>query len=196
MAITAIATGESSDHEDAIASPPSSKVANPASRDLEVGTLHSSGTIVAASSAINASGTGSSLVVTSANGATLSRKHISELITLSTSTTITTSASNLLPANSNIRAVTARMVTTITTATTVSIGDPTSGTRFASAANISTSAMTVIGIRHLDPATGTTQALSPVQVAATTVKITMDAVAGAGSIRVTVFYDETVAPTS
>lgn len=54
--------------------------------------------------------------VSTPNGATSTRRNISELVTLSTGGATSDTTANLLPANSIIEAVVARVTTTISTA--------------------------------------------------------------------------------
>lgn len=118
---------------------------------------------------------------------------ISELITLSTSGLTTDSVANLLPANSIIEAVTARITTTITTTTNWALGDATIAARFAAANATLTSGTTTVGLQHVDQ-TGTS---GPKQVSAAKLRITCTGSnPGAGVIRVTVFYRQFVAPLS
>lgn len=115
-----------------------------------------------------------------------------ELITLSTSTTVTDSTTNLLPANCLIQAVTARIQTAITGSTDWKLGDPTSVGRFTNANTSLTTSISTVGLNHWNPAVATTAALSPIQTTATTVRITTTGNATAGKIRVTVFYRQFV----
>jgi hypothetical protein len=131
----------------------------------------------------------------SANNASWTQGQISELVTLSTSTTFTDTAANLLPANSIIEAVVARVTTTITTATDWKLGDGTTADRFTAADAAMTSGETQIGLRHQQGSI-TTDATGPVQTAAAQLRITTTGTPGAGVIRVTVFYRQFVAPTS
>lgn len=130
-----------------------------------------------------------------ANGGEWVRGSASELLTISTSGTTTDTTANLLPANSIIEAVVARVTTTITTATDWKLGDPTSATRFAAANSTMTAGATSIGILHWGGAVST-DALGPHQPAAAKVRVTTTGTPGAGAIRITVFYRTFVAPTS
>lgn len=131
-----------------------------------------------------------------ANGAICNVKSISESITLDTGALFTDSAADLLPANSVIRSVVARITTTITTSTDWALGDPTSSARFASANATLTAGTTTIGLNHRQGSVAT-DALGPVQTAAAKLRITLTgANPGAGVVRVTVFYEEFTAPTS
>lgn len=131
-------------------------------------------------------------VVSATNGATWTRGYNTELITLSTSGTTTDSVANLLPADSIIEAVVARVTTTITTATDWKLGDATIAGRFSAVNAVMTSGSTQVGTVHVDQ-TGTS---GPRQTAAAKLRITTTGTPGAGVIRVTVFYRQFVAPTS
>lgn len=128
-----------------------------------------------------------------ANGGYWERGYLSEEITLSTGGLTTNSSANLLPANSLIEAVTARVTTLITTTTNWAVGDATISNRFASANATLAAGTTSVGLNHID-LTGTS---GPRQTSATTLRITCTGSnPGAGKIRVTVFYRRFVAPTS
>ena len=131
-----------------------------------------------------------------ANGAESNVKSISESITLDTGALFTDSAADLLPANSVIRSVVARITTTITTSTDWALGDPTSSARFASPNATLAAGTTTVGLNHRQGSVAT-DALGPVQTAAAKLRITLTgANPGAGVVRVTVFYEEFTAPTS
>lgn len=119
----------------------------------------------------------------------------SELITLSIAGTTTDSTADLLPANSIIDAVTATVITTITTATDWKLGDPTSAGRFSAVNATMTAGASSVGLLHMAGDVATV-ALGPTQAAAAKVRITTTGTPGAGAIRVTVFYRQFVAPTS
>ncbi len=124
-----------------------------------------------------------------ANGATVTQGTVSELITLNTGAAFTDSVANLLPANSIIDAVTARVTTTITTAVNWKLGDATTAARFMPI-NVGVAAgSTGVGLDSVW--TG-----DPRQYAAAKLRITLNANPGAGVIRVTVFYRTFSAPTS
>lgn len=132
----------------------------------------------------------------SANGAQWVRGQISEEITLSTSGTTTDSVADLLPANSVIEGVVARVTQAITTATDWKLGDATTAGRF-TAAQATTQlnlGATVVGLVHRDPAA--VSAAGPQQAAAAKLRVTTTGTPGAGKIRVTVFYSAFVAPTT
>lgn len=135
-------------------------------------------------------------IINDANGGQWISGYTSELITLSTSGLTTDSVGNLLPANSVIQAVVAEVVTTITTATNWAVGDGTTAARFVSADSTLTAGEKQIGINHLKGGVST-DAAGPTQVAAAKVRITCTGSnPGAGQVRVTVFYQSFVAPTS
>lgn len=131
-------------------------------------------------------------VVQGGNGATWQRGFATELLTLSTSGTTTDTSANLLPANSIIEAVVARVTTTITTATNWKLGDATTAGRFTAANGTLTAGTTDIGLVHIDQ----TGAAGPRQTAAAKVRVTCTGTPGAGAVRITVFYRQFVAPTS
>lgn len=127
-----------------------------------------------------------------ANGAYWERGTASELVTLSTGGTTTDTSANLLPANSLIEAVVARVTTTITTATDWRLGDSNLDNRFTTNNSTLASGTTDYGVRHVtqpDPN-------GPWQALAAKVRITTTGTPGAGAIRVVVFYRRFVAPTS
>lgn len=132
------------------------------------------------------------VVSSSANGASWTWGQISELLTLSTGGTTTDTTGNLLPVNSIIEAVVARVTTTITSATSWELGDATTAGRFSAPNSTMTSGTTQIGLVHVDQ----TGAAGPRQTAAAKVRVTTAGTPGAGAIRITVFYRQFVAPTS
>lgn len=136
-----------------------------------------------------------SVIQKSANAAQWIQGQASELLTLSTSGTTTDTSANLLPANSIIEAVVARVTTTITTATDWKLGDPTTAGRFTAANATMTAGTTDVGLLHWSGAV-TTLAAGPSQSAAAKVRVTTTGTPGAGAIRITVFYRQFVAPTS
>lgn len=116
----------------------------------------------------------------------------SELLTLSTGGATTDTTANLLPANAVIQGVIARVITTITTATNWSLGDATIATRFSAANSTMTAGTVQVGTKMADQ-TGTS---GPIQTAAAKVRVTTTGTPGAGSIRITVFYQLFVPQTS
>jgi len=125
-----------------------------------------------------------------ANGATWTQGSISEVITLSSTGTTTDSVANLLPANSIIEAVVARVTTTVATATDWKLGDATTAGRFSAANSSLTAGTTQVGLAHVDqrgPA-------GPRQTSAAKLRITTTGTASAGAIRVTVFYRQFAPP--
>jgi hypothetical protein len=125
------------------------------------------------------------------NGSTWSLGRATELLTLSTSGTTTDTSANLLPANSIIESVVARVTTTITTATDWKLGDATIAGRFTAADSTMTVGETQVGLVHIDQV-GTS---GPRQTAAAKVRVTTTGTPGAGVIRITVYYRNLVAPT-
>lgn len=132
------------------------------------------------------------VVQPTANGATWTRGSISEEITLSKGGSTTDSTADMLPANSIIEAVVARVTTTITKATDWELGDGTVAGRFAAPNSTLTAGTTEVGLAHVD-LTGTS---GPRQTAATKLRVTCTGTPGAGKIRVTVFYRSFVSPQS
>lgn len=130
--------------------------------------------------------------VRTTEGAVWTRGVASELITLSTAGTTTDSSANLLPANSIIESVVARVTTTITTATDWKLGDATTPGRFTAANSTLTAGTTDVGLVHVDQA----GAAGPRQTTAAKVRVTTTGTPGAGVIRVTVFYRQFTPPAS
>lgn len=126
------------------------------------------------------------------NNAIWGHGQASELLTLSTVATFTDTTANLLPQNSIIESVVARITTTITTATDWKLGDAATTGRFTAANATMTAGTTDIGLVHVD----VTGAGGPRQTAAAKVRVTTTGTPGAGAIRITVFYRTMVAPTS
>lgn len=137
---------------------------------------------------------GTTVVVTTTNGSSLTKGYASEILSISTAATTDTTA-NLLPANSEIKAVTVRVLQAIPTAATFTVGDPTTAARFATGVAVAATT-TAVGILHVG-STGVT-ASTPIQSAAAKVRITPNLAPGTstGQLRITVFYDTYVAPTS
>jgi hypothetical protein len=117
----------------------------------------------------------------------------SENLTLSTVGTTTDTSANLLPANSIIEAVVARVTVTITVATNWKLGDSTQAARFTGVQSGLTSGTTVVGLNQADPTVATAN-LGPVQSSAAPVRVTTTGTPGAGAIRITVFYRQFVPP--
>lgn len=99
-----------------------------------------------------------------------------------------------LPANSVIRAVVVRITSSITGTCggNLTVGDPTTPARFITGLS-TTGTSTAVGLLHVDQ----TGAAGPKQTAAARVQITCGSgTATGGQLRVTVYYDQFVAPTS
>jgi hypothetical protein len=143
----------------------------------------------------SATHTGPHYACTTASGACWYFGQSTELVTLSTGAAFTDSTANLLPANSIIEAVVARVTTGITTAANWRLGDSTTNDRFTSANSTLTAGTTDIGLRHQQGGIAT-DAAGPVQTSAAKVRITLDTNPGAGAVRVTVFWRTFIAPTS
>jgi hypothetical protein len=118
-----------------------------------------------------------------------------EELTLSIAAATTDTTANLLPANSIIEAVVARVTDGITTAANWSIGDPTTAARFLAATTDLGTGVQKVGIAHWNPA-GAAPANGPQQAADAKVRITCNATPGAGKVRITVFWRKFIAPTS
>lgn len=122
------------------------------------------------------------------------RGQISEEITLDTAATFTESATNILPANSIIEAVVARITATIATASDWKLGDATQTARFLPTTTDLVLGTTKVGLAHRQP--DVVAALGPVQTTAAKLRITTTGMPTAGKIRITVFYSQFVPPTS
>lgn len=156
-----------------------------------------SATTISTTDSISTTGAGKCHTIITANGAEWRQCSISEEITLSTVGTTTDSAASLLPANSIIEAVVARVTQSITVATDWKLGDSAQAARFTAAqsgAQLNLGA-TVVGLNHADPTVATAD-LGPVQSSAAPLRITTTGTPSAGKIRVSVFYRQFVAPTS
>jgi len=153
------------------------------------------GPAVAITTNLGAALSGTSLQVNGSSGETVAIKSISELVTLSTGGATTDTSANLLPANSLIVAVVARVTTTITTATDWKLGDANVAGRFTAANSTLTAGTTDISsVQWL--ANTTSANAGPIQVAAAKLRITTTGVASGGALRITVFYIQFGAPLS
>lgn len=120
--------------------------------------------------------------------------YVEEEITLSTSGLTTDSAQNLLPANSLIEGVAARITETITTTTNWALGDANESARFSSANATLTADTTSVGLNHYNP-TNANDNLGPVQASAASLRITCTGSnPGAGKIRVRVYFRKYTPP--
>jgi len=139
--------------------------------------------------------TGTSLI-TSTKGATLKPFFLEEEVTLATGATTTDSTTNLLPANSLIVAVTARVTTTITSsATGWKLGDASTDDRFTANNTNLTAGTTGVSVTIWDQSKAA--GYTPWQVAAAKIRITCaGGNPGAGKIRLCVFGFTVAAPTS
>jgi len=125
------------------------------------------------------------------NGGQMCTGYNSELVTLSTISVTTDTVGNLLPANAVIQSVTGRVTTTITTSANYIIGDAAIATnRFLTTNTSLTATNTWVGLNCWATAGNCTQAT------AAPVRITTNANAGAGAMRVTVHYVRFIPPTS
>jgi hypothetical protein len=130
-----------------------------------------------------------------ANGDRATVTVLSEEMTLATGAATTDSTANLLPANSIILAVTARVTTAITTAVNWSLGDSAVATRFSAASTDVAAGSTVVGLSAMFGVVSATNA-GPTQAAAAKLRITCNANPGAGKVRVSVIALVFNAPTS
>ena len=135
-------------------------------------------------------------LLTSTAGAILKPFFLEEEITLATGATTTDSTANLLPANSLIVAVTARVTTTITAAATGwSLGDASTSDRFSGNETTLTAGTTKVSSTLWDQSKAA--GYTPWQAAAAKVRVTCaGGNPGAGKIRVCVFGFTVSAPTS
>lgn len=124
------------------------------------------------------------------------KKHgiASESIILNVGAAFTESAGNLLPADSIIEAVVAKVTQTITTAANWKLGDAGQTARFLPVTTDLASGTKKVGLAHRDPTVATAD-LGPVQSAAAKLRITLNANPGAGTIFVAVLYSQFVAAT-
>jgi hypothetical protein len=129
------------------------------------------------------------------NGAYWEHGYTTELLTLAAAATTDTTG-NLLPANSIIEAVVARVTVVIPTAATFTIGDATQASRFATGVAVA-AGTTAVGVLHQDPTVANAN-LGPQQTTAAKIRITPNSSPGAatGVVRLTVFYRRFVPPTS
>lgn len=126
------------------------------------------------------------------NGGYWEKGYLTELVTLSTSSATKDTTANLLPSNSLIEAVTARVTTTIATATDWKLGDSVVSGRFTAASTSLTAGSTIVGLVHIDQTSNS----SPRQTAAAPIRVTCSGTPSAGAIRITSYYRQFVAPTS
>lgn len=133
---------------------------------------------------------------TGANGEAAGMVVNSENIVLSTVGLTTDSVGNLLPANSIILAVAARVTALITVTTSWALGDATTAARFAAANSTLALGTTAVGLQAMQGSVST-DATGPVQAAAAKLRITCaGANPGAGVIRVSVVSFQLTPPTS
>jgi hypothetical protein len=135
---------------------------------------------------------GTSEVLSLSTGEAQTKGVATELLTLSTGAATTDTTANLLPANSLIDSVVVRVTTGITTAVSFTVGDATTGARFATGV-AAAAGTTSVGLLHKNP--DVAAAAGPVQTTAAKVRITCNTTPGAGIVRITVFY-RTFAPPS
>lgn len=137
---------------------------------------------------------GFSLLPTEAHGAVWTEGYAHELFTPGSGTSADT-AGLLLPANSLIIGVVARVTTGFSGSGTLSIGDATTAARFASGVAL-TAGTTVTSLATMNSAN--TNAQGPVQTAAAKIRLTRSTGSfnGTGAIRLVVFYRTLTAPSS
>jgi len=138
---------------------------------------------------------GENLLKQTDNGGQLILGHTAEEITLNTGAATTDSMSQLLPGNSFLLAVTARITQAITTAVNWKLGDAAQAERFLAQTTDVALNTTKVGMAHLSPIV-LSDDLGPVQSADGKVRVTLNAAPGAGKIRVEVYYLQFIAPTS
>lgn len=153
--------------------------------DAKVGTIYTT----------NGFPTGTTMLA-SAKGATMVPFYAEEEVTLATGATTTDTTGNLLPANSLIMAVTARVTTTITAAATGwKLGDGTTADRFTANNTTLTAGTTDVSLTQWDQSKAA--GYTPWQAAAAKIRITCaGGNPGAGKIRVCVMGFTFTAPTS
>jgi hypothetical protein len=138
--------------------------------------------------------------LTSDYGANVTLELAEEEIALSTGGATTDSVADLLPANSIILSVSARITTAVAgvDSTGISVGDPTTAARFGSLAAL-TAGTTVVGIDQLKGAVAS-DAAGPTQSTAAKVRLTCaggaDNTPTAGKVRVAVSFIRFTAPTA
>ena len=135
------------------------------------------------------------VAVETANTARWILGHISEEITLNTGGTTTDSVADMLPANSIIHAVVARVTEGISVATNWALGDSAVAARFLTATTDLTLGTQKVGLNHMKGAVAADNA-GPTQATAAKLRITTTGTPTAGKVRVTVFYSTFVAPAS
>lgn len=132
------------------------------------------------------------------NGGYWERGCNTELIVLETAGSggiATESTGDLLPADSIIEAVTARITTTLIGVVDWAVGDVHYAHRFSDASTTLTAGTTVVGMNHVDQ-TSSSPIIGARQDVAGTVVITTSDSPSAGVVRVSVYYSRFVAPTS
>lgn len=134
-------------------------------------------------------GANSDILKQSTNQSQWRHGELSELLTVNATPKDTSAA--ILPANSIIRSVDVRVVSSLTgSCSALNIGDASSASRFASGLAV-TSGSTVVGLTHVDQ----TGAAGPKQVSAASVRVTCASGSpSGGTVRITVWYDSFVPP--
>jgi hypothetical protein len=139
-------------------------------------------------------GNGMNETLTGVNGSQQLTGQLTQNVTLNTGGT-TTDSTIQLPAGSIILSVTARVTTTITTATDWKLGDATIADRFSDANSTLTAGTTTVGINQWK-ADRVTAGQGAFQQSAAAVRITTTGTPGAGAIRITIHYLQLIPPTS
>ena len=153
------------------------------------GTLALTGTATLAAGLLTAS-----YIAKTANGGGLKLVFAEEELTLNTGGTTTDTTANLLPANSFIIAVTARLTQAIATATEWKLGDASTADRFTSAYATVTLATLDYAVNCFDPSKAA--GYSAYQASAAKVRVTTTGTPSAGKVRICVVALQQVAPTA
>lgn len=156
-------------------------------------TLEATGAVTARGGVVIADG--SNQIMQTANGGTWEHRQNGEEITLNTGGTTTDSSGDLLPADSIIEAVVARVTESITVATNWALGDAATSARFLTATTDLTVGTKKVGMNHWKGSVGT-DAAGPTQASAAKLRVTTTGTPSAGKIRVAVFYRTLTGPTS
>lgn len=116
-------------------------------------------------------------------------------LTLDTGAATTDTAANVLPAGALIKGIGFKVMTTITTATSYTIGDGTTAARFVASQSSGqlTAGATGVGLQHWQGSVST-DAAGPVQATADKLRVTCNTTPAAGALLFTVAYELYVAP--
>lgn len=127
-------------------------------------------------------------------GGAMTVDSVTEEVTLSTGGATTDTTANVLPANSVILAVYARVTETFGTAASYTLGDATTAARFLASTSDVTAGDTAVGLAHREGGVST-DATGPTQASAAALRITANATPSAGKLLITVVYEKHTAPT-